>query len=167
MLPQDNPDSPWQEKVADYFQHNGKEYWLISNLFSKYPLLFHILSKSSQSLVQNLNDIVTQYGPPNVLYSNNRPPFMTEGFERFLQRKLIDHITFSLHFHHSYGFIERQVKRCTICTWHKAFHTLKTTLTIAQDAGTSHETLLLELWSTPIALKMPLSQEILHNCTIQ
>ena len=39
MLPRDVPDGPWQEITVDYLTHQGKDYLLICNLFSKYPFL--------------------------------------------------------------------------------------------------------------------------------
>ena len=47
MLPWDIPDGPWQEIAANYCQHKGKVYLLICDLFSKYPFLFKVTSKSA------------------------------------------------------------------------------------------------------------------------
>ena len=92
MFPWDISNGLWELIAADYFHHSGKDNLLIANLFSKYPFLFHISSKSAQSLVQRLNDIIAQYSPPNVLYTSNGPPFMAEEFRKLLQRQSIDHI---------------------------------------------------------------------------
>ena len=70
MLPRDIPSSPWQEIVADYFNHSSKDYLLMANLFSKYPFLFCITSKSAQALVQKLQDFMSQYSPPNNPYTD-------------------------------------------------------------------------------------------------
>ena len=75
MLPKDIPSSPWQEMVAEYFHHSGKDYLLIANLFSKYPFLF------CMSLVQKSQDVMSQHGSPSILYSNNGPPFTVQEFE--------------------------------------------------------------------------------------
>ena len=47
MLPRDVPDGPWQEIAADYLTHQGKEYLLICNVFSKYPFLYKVANKSA------------------------------------------------------------------------------------------------------------------------
>ena len=39
MLPQDIPDSLWQEIATNYFHHKGKVHLLVYNLFSTYPFL--------------------------------------------------------------------------------------------------------------------------------
>ena len=42
MLSRDIPDGLWQELATDYFTCDGKDYLLITDPFSKYPL--HIQS---------------------------------------------------------------------------------------------------------------------------
>ena len=73
MLPWDIPSSPWQKIVADYFNHSSKDYLLIADLFSRYPFLFCIISKLAQVLIQKLQEFISKYGPPSILYSNNGP----------------------------------------------------------------------------------------------
>ena len=86
---------------------------------------------------------------------DNGPPFASDEFEQFQQLQYIEHITSSPHFSQSNGFIERQVK------------TLTTALSTSQDARRPMDDLLLELQSTPITPKMPVSREIIHNRMIQ
>ena len=38
MLPRDVPEAPWQDLAADFFNFKGKEYLLIADTFSIYPL---------------------------------------------------------------------------------------------------------------------------------
>ena len=59
MLPRDIPDRPWQELATDYFTHNGKEHILIAEPFSKYPFIFRTRSKTSDSLVQCLQYLIS------------------------------------------------------------------------------------------------------------
>ena len=92
------------KRCAICTQHKG------SPLFSKHPFLFHMTSKTAQSLIQKFQNIMSQDDFPSILYSDNGPPFTAEEFEPFLQRQYINHITSSPHFHQSNGFIEQQVK---------------------------------------------------------
>ena len=64
MLPQDIPDGPWQELAADYFIYKGKEYLLIADTFSKYPFIYKVHSKTSDSVTHHLQDLFLQYGTP-------------------------------------------------------------------------------------------------------
>ena len=57
MLPQDIPDSPWQELAADYFMHKGKDYLLIADTFCKYPFIYKVHSKTTDSIIHYLQDL--------------------------------------------------------------------------------------------------------------
>ena len=50
MLPRDISDGPWQDIAADYITHKGQEYLIICDAFSKYPFVFKVTTKSTQSL---------------------------------------------------------------------------------------------------------------------
>ena len=54
MLPRDIPDGPWQDIAADYMTHNGQEYLIICDAFSKYPFAYKTTTKSAQSLCTHL-----------------------------------------------------------------------------------------------------------------
>ena len=153
MLPRDVPDSPWQELAADFFTHNHKEYLLIVDTFSKYPFVYQISSKTAESISKKFQNLISQYGPPKRLFSDNGPPFSSEAFQRFLASHYIDHITSSPLYPKANGFIERQVK------------TIKIALATASSSGKSLKDLLMSLRSTPIGRHLPSPREILHNRT--
>ena len=155
MLPKDIPDGPWQDIVVDYMTHKGQEYLIICNAFSKYPFMYKVSSKSAQSLCTCLPELISQYGPPTSLSTDNGLPFALDELTEFLMCHHIQHHTSSPHLPRSNGFIERQVR------------TIKTALNTALQAKKSLETVLLDLRSTPIGPNMPSPQEILHNRTIQ
>ena len=155
MLPRDVPDGLWQEIAADYLTHQGKEYLLICNLFSKYPFLNKVTTKSAQSLCACLLELISQYGTPSLFSTDNGQPFLSEELTQFLLHHHIEHSTSSLHFPRSNGFIEQQVR------------TIKTVLNTAQAAKKPLEDILLDLRSMPIGTNMSLPPEILHNMTFQ
>ena len=64
MLPRAVPDSPWQELVANFFTYNHKEYLLIADTFSKYPFIYQISSKTAESIIKELQNLISQYAPP-------------------------------------------------------------------------------------------------------
>ena len=72
---------------------------------------------------------------------------------RFLAKNKIDHITSSLHYPKSNGYIEHQVK------------TIKTALTTAEASGKTLDKILLHIRSTPIGPDLPSPREILHSLT--
>ena len=57
MLLRDIPDSPWQELAADYFTHKGKDYLRIADTFSKYPFVYKVHSKTTDSIINRLQDL--------------------------------------------------------------------------------------------------------------
>ena len=97
MLPRDIPDGPWKEITANYFTHKGKEYLLICILFSKYSFLSKITSKSAYSLSQCLQELISHYRLPSLIYTDNAP-FVSSEFTQFLQHHYIDHVTPFPHF---------------------------------------------------------------------
>ena len=155
MLPRDIPDGPWQDIAADYMTFKGHEYLIICDTFSKYPFAYKVTAKSAQSLCLHLLELISQYGPPMSLSTNNGPQFASDELAEFLTCHCIAHHTSSPHFPRSNGFIERQVR------------TIKTALHTALPARKSLETVLLDLTSTPIGSNKPAPHEILHNRTIQ
>ena len=127
MLPRDIPDNPWQEITTDYLNHKGKEYLLVCNLFSKYPFLYKVSTRSVQSLPMHLLELTSQSRLPCMLHTNNGPPFALDELVQFLQCHGIDHIISSPHFSRSNGFFEQQV------------HTIKTALSTTQEPHKSQE----------------------------
>ena len=155
MIPRDILDDPWQDIAADYMTHKGHEYLIICNAFSKYPFVYKVTSKSAQSLCMHLLELISQYGPPMSLSTDNGPPFASNEFTEFLMCHCIAHHTSSPQFPRSNGFIERQVR------------TIKTTLNTALPANKSLVTVLLDLRFMPIGPNTPAPCEILYNRTIQ
>ena len=95
MLPWDIPYGPWQEIVADYFTHRGKEHLSISDQFSKYPFLYKVSTKPTQSLCPCLLKLISQDGPPSLLSIDNGQPFASEELAHFLLQHHIEHSTSS------------------------------------------------------------------------
>ena len=155
MLPRDIPDGPWQDIAADYLTHKSHEYLIICHAFSKYPFVFKVMSKSAQSLRTHLLELISQYGPPMSLSTDNGPPSASNELAEFLMCHCIAHHTSFPHFPRSNGFIERQVR------------TIKTALNTALPANKPLASVLLDFRSMPIGPNMPAPHEILHNRTIQ
>ena len=151
MLPRDTPDSPWQDITANYMTHKGHEYLIICNAFSKYPFMYKVTSKSAQSLCMHLLELISQYGPPMSLSTDNGPPSASDELAEFLMHHHIAHHTSSPHFPRSNGFIKRQVR------------TIKTALNTAMPAKKSLASVLLDLRSTPIGPNIPAPCEIPHK----
>ena len=105
--------------LQETMTHKGHEYLIICNAFSKYPFVYKVTSKSAKSLCMCLLELISQYGPPMSLSTDNGPPFASDELTEFLMDHCIAHHTSCPHFPRSNGFTERQVR------------TIKTTLNIA------------------------------------
>ena len=84
MLPRDIPNGSWQEIAAGYLTHKDREYPLVCDLFSKYPFIYKVTTKSAQLLCAHLHELIFQYGPPSLLYTDNGPPFASNELTQFL-----------------------------------------------------------------------------------
>ena len=83
MLPRDIPDGPWKEITVDYLTYQGKEYLVICDLFSKYPFLLKVSTKTAHSLCTCLLELIYQYRPLSLLSTNNGQPFLFEELAQF------------------------------------------------------------------------------------
>ena len=151
MIPRDIPEGPWQDLTADFFHHNNSDYLLITDTFCKYPFLHRVTSKAAEPVTIKLKSLISQYGPPRSLSTDNGPPFSSETFANFMQQHHIEHITSSPLYPKSNGFIERQIK------------TIKTALSIGHDSKLPIEDILLNIRTQPIGPNLPSPWEILHN----
>ena len=57
-LPQDIPEGPWQDLVADFFHHNNSEYLLIADTFCKYPFLYKLSSKTAEAVTHKIKTLI-------------------------------------------------------------------------------------------------------------
>ena len=152
MVPRDISEGLWQDLAADSFHHNNAEYLLIADSFSKYPFLYKMSSKAADPIVKKMKSLISQYGSPKRLTTDNGLPFSLEAFKKVLKDHHIDHITSSPHYPKSSRFIECQIK------------TTKTALSTSRMAWQSID-LLLNIRSQPIGPHLPSHREILHNRT--
>ena len=60
MLPRDVWDSLWQDLAANFFTYNHKEYFLLTDTFSKYAFIYQTSSKSAKSIIKK----ITKYNFP-------------------------------------------------------------------------------------------------------
>ena len=153
MIPRDIPEGPWQDLAVDFFHHNNTEYILITDTFSKYPFLYKVSSKAAEPVTKRIKSLISQYGPPKTLSTDNGLPFSSEAFAQFISKEHIEHITSSPLYPRSNGFIECQIK------------TIKTALPTCQESKQSIEDLLLNIRTQPIGPHLPSPREILHNRT--
>ena len=75
MLPRNISNRPWQELATDYFTHNGKEYLLTVDTFSKYPFIHRTHFKTSDNSYNTYKTLFHNTDCPNDLSPTMDPPF--------------------------------------------------------------------------------------------
>ena len=133
----------------DYFNFDGNSYVLICDYFSKFPFLYRAKT-SFWSLRDRLIDLFSIEGYPDKIVSDNRPPFQSKKFAKFLSGLGIKHTTSSPGYPHSNGFIEQHIQ------------TVKNKLSKSSNTRSFQE-VLADLRTTHIGMRLPSPAEILHG----
>ena len=149
LQPHDIPEGPWRKLGIDYFTFNGNSYVLICDYFSKFSFLYRVKT-SFWSLRDRLIDLFSIEGYPDEMVSDNRPPFQSKEFAKFLSGLGIKHTTSSPGYPHSNGFIERHIQ------------TVRNMLSKSSNTRSFQE-VLADLRTTRIGTGLPSPAEILHG----
>ena len=79
------PQNPWSELAADFFGPlPSKEYLLVViDEHSRFPLVETVCSTSSNSVIPILDKLFATFGTPNVLKTDNGPPWNSDQMNKF------------------------------------------------------------------------------------
>ena len=149
LQPHDIPEGPWRKLGIDYFAFDGNSYVLICDYFSKFPFLYRVKT-SFWSLRDCLINPFSIEGYPDEIVSDNRPPFQSKEFAKFLSGLGIKHTTSSPGYPRSNGFIERHIQM------------VKNMLSKSSNTRSFQE-VLADLRTTRIGTGLPSPAEILHG----
>ena len=149
LQPHDIPEGPWRKLGIDYFAFDGSSYVLICDYFSKFPFLYRAKT-SFWSLRDRLINLFSIERYPDEIVSDNRPPFQSKEFAKFLSSLGIKHTTSSPGYPRSNGFIERHIQM------------VKNMLSKSSNTWSFQE-VLADLRTTRIGAGLPSPAEILHG----
>ena len=141
---------PWQRLNSDLFEFKGHEYLLLSDQYSKFPVIRKPTSMSSQTIVTHLKSIFAEHGIPAQPVSNNGPQYSSKEFKNFKESYGIEHFTSSSHYPQANGSSE-----CIV-------QTVKNILTKCDEEGDSYLALL-SYRDTPIDHHLRSPAELLTN----
>ena len=110
MIAQDIPDRPWQKIACDLFEYNSVDYLITVDYFSNYFEVDRLVDKRSPEIIRRLKSHFARWGLPEVLMSDNGPPFNSGAFKEFLNNYEIRHVTSSPRYPQSNGKAENAVK---------------------------------------------------------
>ena len=101
------PNIPWNTISTDLFSLDGKNYLIIADCYTKYPIVEELTAISSRSIAEKTLKIFSMFGIPNTVISDNGPQFTGKAYQELMRKHGIAHITSSPHHPQSHGFIER------------------------------------------------------------
>ena len=79
------PQGPWQELSMDFCGPfpDGDFLLVVTDDFSRYPEVEILRSTSAKAVIPHLDSIFARQGIPNVVRTDNGPPFNSEDFQKF------------------------------------------------------------------------------------
>ena len=155
LQPHDIPTSPWTKLATDLFSLHGEEYLVITDYYSKYPIVNRLNNTKSETVAKAVSATFSLFGPPQIILSDNGPQYTGEPFQSMCEKWVINRITASPRYPRSNGLAERTVR------------TVKTLLTKCKKSKQDIQLALLQLRATPIDSKLPLPAEILFGRPIR
>ena len=144
LLQHETPSRPWCTLATDIFQIDQRQYIIIADYFSKYPVIRKLPRPcSSAGVIDILQATFSEQGIPEKLISDNGPHFASEQFKSFADEWGFQHTTTSPHRPQGNGFIERQIR------------TAKAIIKKAKESGTNAHLALLHWRATPVSSDLP------------
>ena len=126
------------------FEIDNRQYMLITDRYSKYPLVDEIRTAvTSQAVTDRLKRYFALFGRPDEIMTDNGPQYTGQPFKEFVQSWGINHVTSSPHYARSNGFIERSVRH------------VKPIVKKALRNGNDIHLALLNLRATPVDTNLP------------
>lgn len=137
------PEYPMQSIAVDLFQHQGIDYLVAVDRYSKWVDCWNLDYTTSRAVIDVLRRFFVDFGRPETLLSDNGPQFSSYEFKCFMEDQDVKHVTSSPHFAQSNGLAERMVQ------------TVKNSLSKALLSGQNLSDVLSALRNTPAEDGLP------------
>ena len=89
------PEVAWNSPTTDIFHVNNKNFILIVDYYSRFPVVHQIHSMTSRVLVRLFTDIFSEFGFPKSIVSDGGTQLTSQEFKEFTNYWQIDHYTSS------------------------------------------------------------------------
>ena len=111
LQPHEIQPIPWYKVGTDIFEFNKQTYLLVVDYWSKF-IEIELLSSgySSQFVIKKLKSIFARHGIPQIIVSDNGPPYSSQDFKQFCFDWNIEHTTSSPYLPRSNGLAERSIQ---------------------------------------------------------
>ena len=147
------PPFPWHTLGTDLFYWRHQDFLVVADYLSNFLIIRRLPSFTAQAVIKELSMIITEYGQPVIIRSDNRLCYASKEIKQLMELFQIDHITSSPHYHQSNRFAESMVKLPKKLMQHSTLD------------GKPWNYRLLEFKCTPISGTLPSPLEILTNNT--
>ena len=85
------PEVAWDSLATDIFHVNNKNFILIVDYYSRFPVVHQIHSMTSRVLVRLFTEIFSEFGFPKSIVSDGGTQFTSQEFKEFTKYWQIDH----------------------------------------------------------------------------
>ncbi|XP_060076924.1 uncharacterized protein K02A2.6-like [Ylistrum balloti] len=110
MISHEVPARPWQKLGCDLFELNQKSYLITVDYYSDFFEVDRLTTKTGKDVINKLKAHIARQGIPDILVTDNGPPFNSREFENFTEKYDIEHVTSSPGYPQSNGKSENAVK---------------------------------------------------------
>ena len=148
-------DQPWKIVGTDLFHWDKKDYLLVIDYYSNFPVIRKLSTTSATSVINSLRAIFSEYGIPDSVISDNGPQYASAEFADFRARYGFRHTTSSPHYPEANGKAERYVG------------VVKKTLQKCLESGQDPHMAMLCIRTTPIGPKLPSPAELMFGRKVQ
>ena len=83
LSPSNSPRLPWEKVACDRSDHNGKQYLILVDCFSRYIAVEQLSSTTSSAVIKVFNRIFSIRGIPNTGIPDNGPQFASDQFRSY------------------------------------------------------------------------------------
>ena len=105
------PAALWKELSVDFAELPNKEYLLlITDDYSRYPLVEIVKSTSATTVIPKLDKVFSEFGVPDIVRSDNGPPFNSKEFASFADDLGFKHRKVTPKWARANGEVERFVR---------------------------------------------------------
>ena len=116
------PQAPWQEVSIDFKELSSGDYLLVvTDDYSRYPIVEVVHTTAAKLVIPRLNKIFSEFGIPEVVRSDNGPPYNSQDFRDFADSLGFKHRKVTPLWPRANGEVERFMR-----TIKKAVNTAKT-----------------------------------------
>jgi len=104
------PIRPWEKIACDIQEINSISYLITVDYFSSFFEIDRLTTKTGKEIIGKLKQHLARHGLPDVLMSDNGPPFNSSEFKEFASKYAFKHVTSSPGYAQSNGKVENAVK---------------------------------------------------------